>query len=88
MQGNLDNANEVLSNMINIFNNGFFKLYNIYNYRPGEYFSIRATNGFVDYSNIDPESNELILVIYEESTSSEFGLYPNGELKTFEAMPE
>lgn len=81
MQGDPNDVDELLSNMVNILNDGFFKAYDMFeDYYPMEFFSSYSYDFFINGVENDSESNEVIVKFYNKNNYDEWGLYPNGEL--------
>lgn len=75
------NADELLSNIVNILNDGFFKAYDTFEYYyPMEFFSAYSYDFYINGVENDSESNEIIVKFYNKNNYDEWGLYPNGEL--------
>lgn len=89
MQVDPNNANEWLSNVINILNDSFFKAYDILeNYYFDGFLSAYASDFYFDGVEEDSESDELVVKFLNKNTYMEYGLYPNGELKAYGGSPE
>ena len=84
MQTDPNDANGMLSNIVNILNNSFFKLYDIFeDCYPGEYFSAHTIDVFLNVIEEDSGSDELVVKFFDKNTYTEYALYPNGELKMY-----